>query len=83
MRPQNGASRPGGHYWGYYPGALSLNQVAATQFKIGHVVHASNKQSVLLIEFTMVVREFESVTDETGSMIVLWHENNDNPYSLK
>ena len=27
---------PGGHYWNYYPGALSLSQVTATHLKIGH-----------------------------------------------
>ena len=30
------ACHPGGHYWNYYPGTLSCNQVSAFQLKIGH-----------------------------------------------
>ena len=32
----NRACHPGGHNWNYCPGALSLSQVTATHFKIGH-----------------------------------------------
>ena len=32
----NKEGHPGGHYWNYYPGALSLSQVTANHLKIGH-----------------------------------------------
>ena len=32
--PINEASNPGGHYWDYYPGILSLSQVTAIHLKI-------------------------------------------------
>ena len=35
--PSNRACHPGGHYWDYYLGALSLNQDSATHLKIGHL----------------------------------------------
>ena len=30
------ACHPGGHYWDYYPGTLSLSQVTAPHLKAGH-----------------------------------------------
>ena len=36
-RLYNGACWLGGHYWNYYPGALSLSQVITTYLKIRHL----------------------------------------------
>ena len=36
-KARNRACRPGGHYWDFYPGALSVNQVTTAHLKIRHL----------------------------------------------